>query len=33
LRDMMSHSPLTDAKKYTANLEKCYLQIWETSCT
>lgn len=33
LRDMISHSPLTDAKKYTANLEKSYRRMWETWCT
>jgi protein O-GlcNAc transferase len=32
LRDMMKHSPLTDAKRFTANLEKCYRKIWENWC-
>ncbi len=32
LRDRMAHSPLTDAKRFTANLEKCYREIWETWC-
>jgi len=32
LRDMMAHSPLTDAKRFTANLEKCYRKMWENWC-
>ena len=32
LRDRMSHSPLTDAKRFTANLEMCYRKMWETWC-
>jgi len=32
LRDMMSHSPLCDAKRFTANLESCYHRMWETWC-
>lgn len=32
LRDMMIHSPLTDAKKFTINLEKLYRKMWETWC-
>jgi len=32
LRDMMKHSPLCDAKRFTANLEKCYREVWEKWC-
>jgi predicted O-linked N-acetylglucosamine transferase (SPINDLY family) len=32
LRNMMKHSPLMDAKRFTANLEKCYRKIWENWC-
>jgi len=32
LRDMMKHSPLCDAKRFTADLEIYYHQIWETWC-
>jgi protein O-GlcNAc transferase len=32
LRDMMAHSPLTDAKCLTANLEISYRTIWKTWC-
>jgi len=32
LRDRMSHSPLTDAKRFTANLEMCYRKMWENWC-
>ena len=32
LRDRMSHSPLTDAKRFTANLETCYRKMWENWC-
>lgn len=32
LRNIMRHSPLTDAKRFTANLERCYQQIWEDWC-
>jgi predicted O-linked N-acetylglucosamine transferase (SPINDLY family) len=33
LRDRMSHSPLTDAERFTANLELCYRKMWEDWCT
>lgn len=32
LRGMMAHSPLTDAKRFTLNLENCYRKMWETWC-
>jgi protein O-GlcNAc transferase len=32
LRDRMSHSPLTDARRFTANLEMCYRKMWERWC-
>jgi predicted O-linked N-acetylglucosamine transferase (SPINDLY family) len=32
LRDMMAHSPLTDAKRFTADLESCYRIMWEKWC-
>jgi protein O-GlcNAc transferase len=32
LRDMMEHSPLTDARRFTVNLENCYRVIWENWC-
>jgi protein O-GlcNAc transferase len=32
LRDMMRSSPLCDAKRFTANLEIYYRQIWERWC-
>jgi protein O-GlcNAc transferase len=32
LRDMMKHSPLCDAKRFTTNLEMCYRTMWETWC-
>jgi predicted O-linked N-acetylglucosamine transferase (SPINDLY family) len=32
LRDMMKDSPICEAKKFTANLEMCYRQMWETWC-
>lgn len=32
LRDMMRHSPLCDAKRFTINLEMCYRKMWETWC-
>jgi predicted O-linked N-acetylglucosamine transferase (SPINDLY family) len=32
LRDMMSHSPLTDAKKFTHQLEEAYRKMWRTWC-
>jgi len=32
LRGMMTCSPLCDAKRFTANLEMCYRQIWEKWC-
>jgi protein O-GlcNAc transferase len=33
LRGMMAHSPLTDDKRFTANLEICYRHIWEEWCS
>jgi protein O-GlcNAc transferase len=32
LRDKMAHSPLTDAKRFTINLENRYREIWKTWC-
>jgi protein O-GlcNAc transferase len=32
LRDMMAHSPLTDSKRFTENLENAYRDIWEKWC-
>jgi protein O-GlcNAc transferase len=32
LRDRMAHSPLTDSKTFTVNLEKCYRSIWADWC-
>lgn len=32
LRDMMLRSPLTDAKRFTVNLEKSYRRMWEEWC-
>jgi protein O-GlcNAc transferase len=32
LRDMMKNSPVCDAKRFTANLETCYRQMWEKWC-
>jgi predicted O-linked N-acetylglucosamine transferase (SPINDLY family) len=32
LRVMMAHSPLTDAKKFTENLEQCYRKVWKRWC-
>jgi predicted O-linked N-acetylglucosamine transferase (SPINDLY family) len=32
LRDMMSRAPLTDAKKFTLNLEECYRGMWANWC-
>ncbi len=32
LRDMMIHSPLTDAKRFIINLENSYWSIWEEWC-
>ena len=29
LRDKVARSPLTDARKFTANLETCYRKMWE----
>jgi len=29
LRDMMVHSPLTDAKRFTGNLENIYRKMWD----
>jgi predicted O-linked N-acetylglucosamine transferase (SPINDLY family) len=33
LRHMMEHSPLTDAKRFTVNLEGLYRKMWERWCT
>lgn len=33
LRDMMKHSPLCDAHRFTENLEASYVRIWEIWCT
>ena len=33
LRDMLLHSPLTDAKRVTHHLEKAYRNMWTTWCT
>jgi protein O-GlcNAc transferase len=33
LRDRMAHSPLMDARRFVANLENCYRQMWEQRCT
>jgi protein O-GlcNAc transferase len=33
LREMMIHSSLCDAERFTKNLEMCYHQIWEKWCT
>jgi protein O-GlcNAc transferase len=32
LRDKMAHSPLTDAERFTINLENSYREIWKTWC-
>ena len=32
LRNMMLQSPLTDAERFTGNLEACYRRIWEDWC-
>lgn len=32
LRDMMSHSPLTDAQQFVLNLENSYRNVWEKWC-
>jgi protein O-GlcNAc transferase len=32
LRDMMSHSPLTDSQRFTTNLENIYRTIWGKWC-
>jgi predicted O-linked N-acetylglucosamine transferase (SPINDLY family) len=32
LREMMVKSPLTDARRFTGNLENCYRSIWEKWC-
>jgi protein O-GlcNAc transferase len=32
LRDMMSHSALTDTGQFTLNLENCYRAMWQTYC-
>jgi protein O-GlcNAc transferase len=31
-RHMMLHSPLTEAKQFTVNLQQCYRTIWERWC-
>ncbi len=33
LRDMMTHSPLTDARKFIVDLENCYRTVWEKWCS
>jgi predicted O-linked N-acetylglucosamine transferase (SPINDLY family) len=33
LRDMMSHSPLTNSRKFTHNLEEAYRDIWRRWCS
>ncbi len=33
LRFMMTHSPLTNADRFTVNLEECYQRMWEKWCT
>jgi len=32
LRERMANSPLTDAKRFTLNLEKAYREMWITWC-
>ena len=32
LRDIMIKSPLTNAERFTLNLEKSYIQMWEYYC-
>jgi protein O-GlcNAc transferase len=32
LRGMMERSPLTDAKRFSLNLEECYRKMWENFC-
>jgi protein O-GlcNAc transferase len=32
LRDMMIHSPLTDAQRFIINLENSYRSIWKVWC-
>lgn len=32
LRDMMARSPLTDAGRFTDNIESCYRSIWQRWC-
>jgi protein O-GlcNAc transferase len=32
LRDMMTRSPLTDAGRFTDNIESCYKSIWQRWC-
>jgi protein O-GlcNAc transferase len=32
LRDMMTHSSLCDAKRFTVHLEMCYRKMWQTWC-
>jgi protein O-GlcNAc transferase len=32
LRDMILHSPLTNAAQFTSNLENCYRAMWRTYC-
>ena len=33
LRERMAHSPLTDAQRFTADLESCYRGMWNQWCT
>jgi predicted O-linked N-acetylglucosamine transferase (SPINDLY family) len=32
LRDMMTQSPMTNARRFTDNLESCYNRIWQRWC-
>ena len=32
LREMMMRSPLTDAERFTRNLENCYRSVWKKWC-
>jgi predicted O-linked N-acetylglucosamine transferase (SPINDLY family) len=33
LRDRLAHSPLTNAKRFSINLETCYREMWAQWCT
>jgi len=33
MRGRMAQSPLTDARRFTTNLEKCYRDMWIKWCT